>query len=372
MWLKQLAVFNFKNYTESSLEFLPQINAFAGANGAGKTNLLDAIHYLALCKSYFNPIDSQHIKKGFDWFMVQGEFERNQVPDIISCSLKRNQKKQFKRNKKDYQRLADHIGLFPLVMISPNDAVIVTEGSEERRKFMDNVISQTDNHYLDILIQYNKVLLQRNVLLKQVKEKGILDLGLLDILNLQLAEVGERIFAKRIQFMADFLPEFERYYAFLTEGAEEVSLVYESPLMGTDFATLLRDSLDKDRVLERTSQGIHKDDLLFTIHDNMVLKKFGSQGQQKSFLIALKLAQYSFLRNNKTCKPILLLDDIFDKLDDNRTKKLMQLVSEDEFGQIFITDTDAERIKEIFDEIAQPIRIFEVKGGTIDVQEEAG
>jgi len=367
MWLKQLSVFNFKNYADSSLEFLPQINAFAGANGAGKTNLLDAIHYLALCKSYFNPIDSQHIKKGFDWFIVQGEFERDQVPDIISCSLKRNQKKQFKRNKKDYQRLADHIGLFPLVMISPNDTVIVTEGSEERRKFMDNVISQTDNHYLDILIQYNKILLQRNMLLKQVKEKGVLDLGLLEILNLQLTEAGERIFERRKQFMDEFLPEFERYYVFLTEGAEEVSLVYESPLMGTDFGTLLRDSLEKDRALERTSQGIHKDDLLFTIHNDMALKKFGSQGQQKSFLIALKLAQYSFLRNKKKYKPLLLLDDIFDKLDERRTKKLMQLVSDDEFGQIFITDTDAERIKDIFDEIAQPIRIFEVKGGTIDV-----
>jgi len=367
MWLKQLAVFNFKNYTESSLEFLPQINAFAGLNGAGKTNLLDAIHYLALCKSYFNPIDSQHIKKGCDWFIVQGEFEREHVPDVISCSLKRNQKKQFKRNKKDYQRLADHIGLFPLVMISPNDAAIVAEGSEERRKFMDNVISQTDNHYLDILIQYNKILLQRNTLLKQVKERGVLDLGLLEVLNLQLTEVGERIFERRKQFMDEFLPEFERYYAFLTDSSEEVSLVYESPLMGTDFEKLLRDSLEKDRLLERTSQGIHKDDLVFTIHDGMALKKFGSQGQQKSFLIALKLAQYSFLKNKKNAKPLLLLDDIFDKLDENRTKKLMQLVSEDEFGQIFITDTEAKRIKDIFEEIAQPIRIFEVKGGTIDV-----
>lgn len=370
MWLKQLSVFNFKNYTESSLEFLPQINAFAGANGAGKTNLLDAIHYLALCKSYFNPIDSQHIKKGCDWFMVQGAFERNAVPDVISCSLKKNQKKQFKRNKKDYQRLADHIGLFPLVMISPNDTVIVTEGSEERRKFMDNVISQTDNHYLDILIQYNKILLQRNTLLKRVRETGMLDMGLMNVLNLQLTAAGEQIFERRKSFMDEFLPEFERYYVFLTEGAEEVSLMYESPLMRANFESLLRDNLEKDRALERTSQGIHKDDLLFTIHEAMPLKKFGSQGQQKSFLIALKLAQYSFLRKKKKYKPLLLLDDIFDKLDDRRTKKLMQLVSEDEFGQIFITDTDAERIKDIFDEIAQPIRIFEVKGGTIDVQKE--
>lgn len=366
MWLRKLSVLNFKNYTESALDFLPQINAFAGPNGAGKTNLLDAIHYLALCKSYFNPIDSQHVKKGCDWFMLQGEFDRDEIPDVISCSLKKNQKKQFKRNKKDYQRLADHIGLFPLVMISPNDSVIVTEGSEERRKFMDNVISQTDNHYLDILIQYNKILLQRNVLLKQVRERGVLDLGLLEVLNMQLAEVGEAIFERRKRFMEVFLPEFSRYYAFLTDAAEEVSLVYESPLMGADFETLLKANLEKDRVLERTSQGIHKDDLLFTIHGGMPLKKFGSQGQQKSFLIALKLAQYSFLKQKKSYKPLLLLDDIFDKLDENRTKKLMKLVSEDEFGQIFITDTDAKRIKDIFDEIAQPIRIFAVQGGTVD------
>lgn len=365
MWLKHLTVFNFKNYTESSLAFLPEVNAFTGANGAGKTNLLDAIHYLALCKSYFNPIDSQHIKKGSDWFIVQGEFQRDQSPDLISCSLKRNRKKQFKRNKKDYQRLADHIGLFPLVMISPNDVAIVTEGSEERRKFMDNVISQTDNHYLDILIQYNRILLQRNTLLKQVREKGVMDLGLLEVLDLQLAEMGTQIFKRRNKFMAEFLPEFKRYYTFLTAEVEEVALAYESPLTETDFIVLLKNNLQKDRVLERTSQGIHRDDLVFTIHQDMALKKFGSQGQQKSFLIALKLAQYSFLKNKKKYKPILLLDDIFDKLDENRTKKLMQLVSEKEFGQIFITDTDPQRITAIFNEIEQPIRIFEVKSGTI-------
>ncbi|HLS95414.1 MAG TPA: DNA replication/repair protein RecF [Sphingobacterium sp.] len=367
MWLKQLSVLNFKNYTESSLVFLPQVNAFAGPNGAGKTNLLDAIHYLALCKSYFNPIDSQHIKRGCDWFMIQGEFEGVYSSDTVSCSLKKNQKKQFRKNKKDYQRLADHIGQFPLVMISPNDTSIITDGSEERRKFMDNVISQTDNHYLDILIQYNKVLFQRNALLKQVRETGVFDIGLLEVFSLQLADVGERIFVRRKQFMEEFLAEFVRYYAFLTDDAEQVSLVYDSPLMRDDFETLLKTNLEKDRMLERTSQGIHRDDLLFTIHGEMPLKKFGSQGQQKSFLIALKLAQYSFLKSKKNEKPLLLLDDIFDKLDAYRTKKLMQLVSENEFGQIFLTDTDALRIKQIFEEIAKPIRIFDVKGGTIDV-----
>ncbi len=367
MWLKQLSVLNFKNYSESFLEFLPQVNAFAGANGAGKTNLLDAIHYLALCKSYFNPIDSHHIKKGLDWFMIQGVFEKEQNSDTVACSLKRNQKKQFKKNKKDYTRLADHIGQFPIVMISPNDTAIINEGSEERRKFIDNVISQTDNLYLDLLIQYNKILLQRNVLLKQVREKGILDLGVLEVLDLQLSEAGGRIFNKRKQFMTEFLPEFQRYYHYLSADAEIVELRYESPLMENDMEELLRINFEKDRILERTSQGIHKDDLLFTIHEGMPLKKFGSQGQQKSFLIALKLAQYSYLCTKKNTKPLLLLDDIFDKLDDNRTKKLMQLVSEDQFGQIFLTDSDGKRIERIFDEIAQPIRIFEIKGGAIDV-----
>lgn len=366
MWLKQLTVLNFKNYSESTLAFLPEVNAFTGANGAGKTNLLDAIHYLSLCKSYFNPIDSQHIKSGEEWFIVQGDFIREEVADHISCSLKRHQKKQFKRNKKDYERLADHIGQFPLVMISPNDSIIITEGSEERRKFVDNVISQTDNKYLDTLILYNRILLQRNTLLKNIREKGVLDTGLLEVLNMQLGDVGETIYERRKMFMEEFVSFFQRHYRFLSEGAEDVSLVYDSALHHQRLGRLLEESLDKDRILERTTQGIHKDDLLFTIHDNMPLKKFGSQGQQKSFLIALKLAQYSFLTAQKKFKPLLLLDDIFDKLDDNRTRKLMQMVSDDEFGQIFITDTNADRIRRIFEEIGRSIRIFDIREGKID------
>lgn len=366
MWLKHLSVLNFKNYTESTLDFIPGVNAFTGENGAGKTNLLDAIHYLSLCKSYFNPIDSQHIKQGMDWFMVQGTFEKEANQDQISCSLKKNQKKQFKKNKKDYPRLADHIGQFPLVMISPNDTLIILEGSEERRKFVDNVISQTDAKYLDTLIAYNKILSQRNALLKLARQTGRLDLGLVEVLDLQLAEFGEPIFKKRQAFMADFIPEFNKHYTFLAEEAEAVSLMYLSPLMEQDFKTLLLQNLEKDRALERTSQGIHKDDLIFTIHGQMPLKKFGSQGQQKSFLIALKLAQYSYFQRKNGFKPLLLLDDIFDKLDDKRTRKLMKMVSDADFGQIFLTDTNAERIQYIFDEIQQEVRIFEVDKGAID------
>lgn len=366
MWLKQLSILNFKNYTEATLHFAPEANAFTGSNGAGKTNLLDAIHYLSLCKSYFNPIDSQQIKQGEDWFMVQGEFDQEGRADVVACSLKRNQKKQFRRNKKEYTRLADHIGRFPLVMISPNDSAIVTDGSEERRRFVDNVISQTDLRYLDALIAYNRCLVQRNSLLKQAAKSGVLDKGLLEVLNMQLVDTGIPIFEKRQAFMAEFIPEFDRHYRFLTETAEQVSLVYESPLMEAAFADLLEQSLERDRLLERTTVGIHKDDLLFSIHGNMPLKKFGSQGQQKSFLIALKLAQYSFLHRQKGFKPLLLLDDIFDKLDEQRTRKLMQMVSADDFGQIFLTDTDAVRISRIFDEIDRKIRVFDISRGMVN------
>ncbi len=368
MWLKQLSILNFKNYTEAALHFASEANAFTGDNGAGKTNLLDAIHYLSLCKSYFNPVDSQQIKQGEDWFMLQGEFDKDGQSDVVACSLKRNQKKQFKKNKKEYTRLADHIGLFPLVMISPNDSAIITDGSEERRRFVDNVISQTDPRYLDVLIAYNRCLMQRNSLLKQAAKRGRLDKGLLEVLNTQLVELGSTIFEKRKAFMAEFIPEFNKHYHFLTEAVESVSLIYESLLMEDDFLHLLEQNLERDRLLERTTVGIHKDDLLFSIHQDMPLKKFGSQGQQKSFLIALKLAQYTFLHRQKGFKPLLLLDDIFDKLDDRRTRKLMQMVSADDFGQIFITDTDAVRINRIFEEINRKICIFEISHGMVNRQ----
>lgn len=371
MWLKQLSVLNFRNYTEASLGFVREVNAFTGSNGAGKTSLLDAIHYLSLCKSYFNPVDSQQIKQGESWFMVQGEFDREGRGDVVSCSLKRNQKKQFKKNKKEYPRLADHIGLFPLVMVSPNDSAIVTDGSEERRRFIDNVVSQTDSQYLDELIAYNRVLVQRNSLLKQAAAGARLDMGLLEVLNEQLVDSGNVIYEKRRAFMEAFIPEFDRHYTFITGSAEQVSLTYESQLMEQTFEELLVRNLDRDRALERTTAGIHKDELLFTIHEGMPLKKFGSQGQQKSFLIALKLAQYSFLDKKKGFKPLLLLDDIFDKLDDSRTRKLMQMVSEDDFGQIFLTDTDAGRITRIFEEINRRVCIFDIRSGMINQLETA-
>ena len=365
MYLKQLSVINFKNYAEAGLTFSEGVNVFTGNNGAGKTNLLDAIHYLSLCKSYFNPIDSQQIKQGADFFIINGTFDKNNHQEAIACAVKRNQKKQFKRNKKDYQRLADHIGFLPLVMISPYDISIIIEGSEERRKFIDNVISQTDNSYLDELITYNKVLLNRNALLKSIAETGRYDPHLLEVLDEQLTVSGDRIFEKRKAFMESFTEIFNNHYRFLSEDAEKVELIYESQLFQGSFEVLLKKNVEKDRALERTSAGVHKDELVFAIH-GMPMKKFGSQGQQKSFLIALKMAQYTFLNQQKGFKPILLLDDIFDKLDEGRVTKLMQMISNHDFGQVFITDTSESRVKEIFGKIGVGIKLFRVKGGEID------
>jgi DNA replication and repair protein RecF len=368
MYLQQLSVINFKNYTEAELAFSEGVNVFTGNNGAGKTNLLDAIHYLSLCKSYFNPIDTQQIKQGTDFFIINGTFNKNGANEAIACGVKRNQKKQFKRNKKDYQRLADHIGLFPLVMVSPYDISIIIEGSEERRRFIDNVISQTDNRYLDELINYNKVLINRNALLKRIADTGRYDPELLSVFDEQLIASGTLVFEKRKAFMESFTPIFNKHYQFLSGDAEQVELVYESQLLRDNFPDLLKKSTEKDRVLERTTIGIHKDELQFAIH-GMPMKKFGSQGQQKSFLIALKLAQYSFLYQQKGFKPLLLLDDIFDKLDDNRVTKLMQMVSNHDFGQVFITDTNAEKVENIFKRINVDLKLFKVTEGEIDGQD---
>jgi DNA replication and repair protein RecF len=296
--------------------------------------------------------------------MINGVFEKDNKNEVIACGLKRNQKKQFKRNKKEYQRLADHIGLFPLVMVSPYDISIIIEGSEERRKFIDNVISQTDNSYLDELITYNKTLINRNALLKLIADTGRYDPQLLEVYDEQLIVSGNRIFQKRKTFMENFTGIFNKHYQFISEDAEQVDLVYESQLLTDDFGVLLKRSTERDRVLERTTYGIHKDDLHFAIH-GMAMKKFGSQGQQKSFLIALKLAQYTFLNEQKGYKPLLLLDDIFDKLDDNRTRKLMQMVSNNDFGQVFITDTNSERLTRIFNELDVEINLFKIEKGVV-------
>ena len=364
MFLKKLSVLNFKNYPEAELSFSQQINCLTGNNGEGKTNILDAIHYLSFCKSFFNPIDSQNILHESPFFLIQGVFGMPDRDDEIYCGLKRNQKKQFKRNKKEYSRLADHIGLYPLVMISPADSELITEGSESRRRFIDSVIAQFDREYLENLISYNKVLSQRNALLKQFGDSRKFDKDSLDIWDIQLIEYGIKVHKCRQNFIERFVPIFQKYYELISGGREKVNILYSSHLNENSFADVLEKALNRDRAIEYTTVGIHKDDLEFTINEYPI-KKFASQGQQKSFLIALKLAQFDYIKNIKQVTPILLLDDIYDKLDDLRVKQLMELVSGDNFGQLFITDTHPTRLSELFKSSSVDFKVFNIKNGAV-------
>lgn len=364
MHLSELSFINFKNYREANFQFSPGVNCFTGHNGAGKTNILDAIHYLCLCKSFFNPIDSQSIFHDEAFFVIQGDFEVDDDKQNVYCGFKRNHKKQFKRNQKEYQRLADHIGIYPLVMISPSDQQLILDGSEERRRFIDAAISQVDNHYLDDLIYYNKILQNRNALLKKMSETPQYDEGVLEVFNQQLADYAEKIYFKRKQFIDEFIPLFNALYQSISSGMEEVSISYESQLNQHSIIELLSNNIRKDILSQRSNYGIHKDDLEFKL-SGFPLKKYGSQGQQKSYLIALKLAHYQYLQEKKGYKPLLLLDDIFDKLDEMRIKKLLAMVSDDEFGQIFITDTDYSRVEKIFTEIGVEAKIFGVENGVV-------
>lgn len=368
MFLKKISLINFKNYPEAELEFSGDINCFAGNNGVGKTNLLDAIHYLTFCKSYFNAIDSQNILHGKDFFMVQGEFENDGLSDTIYCSVSQNQRKIFKRNKKEYPRLSAHIGRFPSVMISPEDVNLINEGSRIRRKFIDSVISQYDSQYLDILIKYNKALEQRDSLLKYFGESGKFDIHSLEIWDKQLTDCGEIIFETRKKFLSGFIPVFQKYFQIVCNDAEEVSLEYQSQLNSLSFEKLLNNLLNADRSAQRSTGGIHKDDLVFKLGEHPI-RTFGSQGQQKSYLIALKLAQFEYIREIKKLSPILLLDDIFDKLDNRRIHALMQLVSSHHFGQIFITDTDENRILGVFKKINVDLKLFKIGKEKIIAQE---
>jgi len=365
MYIKNLTLSNFKNYTEVFLEFSDKINCFVGDNGVGKTNLLDAIYYLSFCKSYFNLIDSQNINHDADFFAIHGNFYRNdEQSDIVSCIQKRNQRKVFKINKKEYERLADHIGLFPLVMISPYDRDLINEGSEIRRKYIDSVISQFDRIYLDDLMNYNKALQQRNVLLKNFAETNRFEASLLEVWDVQLQRYGENIFQKRKLFLNDFIPLFQHYFKFISDAKEIVSIDYISQLTENDMETLLKENVQRDRSFQYTTVGIHKDDLDFKMQ-TYPLKKLGSQGQQKSYFIALKLAQFDYTRKIKGFKPILLLDDIFDKLDSKRVEKLISLVADSNFKQVFITDTQPERINQLFEKNQISHKIFNVNNALV-------
>lgn len=357
MFLKHLTLINYKNIAQQEFIFDPKINCFVGKNGIGKTNIIDAIYHLAHTKSYFNPQAVQNIKHNEDFFMLDAIFEKENREEKITCSLKRGQKKQLKRNSKVYEKLSEHYGFIPLVIISPSDSDLILEGSETRRKFIDSVISTLDYQYLNQLIQYQKLLAQRNALLKYFALNQTFNKDNLIVYNEQLIPLGHYIFKKRQEFLAKFIPIFKKYYAEITQDAENVNLVYNSQLLQQHFSTLLTKNETKDRALQYTSTGIHKDDLLFEI-DSYPIKKFGSQGQQKSFLIALKLAQFDFLKQQNGTLPILLFDDIFDKLDAHRVAKIVSLVNNDVFGQIFISDTHQERTENIVKQTHQSYQIF--------------
>ena len=357
--LKDLSLVQFKNHRESWFELSPEVNCFVGPNGVGKTNVLDAVYYLSTCKSYFHQMDSLNIQHDTGFFVVKGHFQKNEDEHEVYCGLKRDAKKVFKRNGKEYRRLADHIGHFPCVMISPGDTDLIREGSEVRRKFINSIISQYDRSYLHNSIKYNKVLQQRNALLKQFQEGLPFDATSLELWDEQLAALGNQIHASRKAFMVKYKDHFEDYHRHVSGTVDEVEIEYASPLLERDMLDILKQNVEKDRYAGRTTEGVHKDDLLFKLN-SYPLKKFASQGQQKTFYIALKLAQYQWLKKLTGVPPMLLLDDIFDKLDGQRVAYLMKLVSQHEFGQIFITDTQPERVETLFDGIDVDYKVFSI------------
>lgn len=357
MFLKKIRLVNFKNFSEAELVFSPKINVLVGKNGVGKTNMLDAIHYLALTKSYLNYSDRQNIRFDQDFFTVEGVFQKDDREEVVFCGFERDRGKTLKKNGKTYQRLSDHIGNFPVVMISPYDLDLINEGSEGRRRFMDNIISQSDKEYLQNLMRYNRVLGQRNSLLKYFFQNHTFDPGALEVYDSELATQGEFIFRRRAELIEGLIPVFADYYKTISNGSEAVNLVYKSALSDSRLEEILRNNREKDRAAQYTTGGIHKDDLELEIV-GYPIKKFGSQGQQKSYLIALKLAQLEMIEKSLKVTPILLLDDIFDKLDETRVAELVSLVNEERFGQIFISDAHPDRTEELIKKINSDSSIF--------------
>lgn len=360
MILKKLSILNYKNILQAEVAFSPEINCFFGNNGMGKTNLLDAIHYLSFCKSHVNTPDSQLVNNTQDMCVIQGDYDYEGRGEDIFCAIRRRQRKQFKRNKKEYDKLSEHIGLLPLVMVSPADSELIQGGSEERRRFLDVIISQQDRQYLHALIQYNKVLVQRNTLLKNQST----DAALYEVLEMQLAMYGHTVYEKRQLLVEDFMPIFNEYYQIICRSTEQVGLRYISPLEKGDLSEMLASNRERDRILGYTSSGVHKDELEMTL-DGYLIRRVGSQGQNKTYLIALKLAQFVFLARRGQTTPILLLDDIFDKLDASRVEQIIQLVGGDNFGQIFITDTNRKYLDDILQTMNHDYALFRVEQGEV-------
>ena len=359
MFLKELSLANYKNFESLRFSFDTKIICFVGLNGVGKTNILDSIYHLSYTKSYFNPIPSQNIKHGETFFFISGKYMIHDKEENILVSLKKGDKKIIKRNNKLYKKFSDHIGKIPLVLISPDDRNLIIEGSETRRKFIDGIISQTDKEYLNNLIDYNKTLKQRNALLKMFYDNSESIRKTIDIYDRQLSSDAQKIYDKRREFLNEFIPIFKSRYKELSNDKENVEIKHSSDISpDQNLYKLLKNSLEKDLRFQYTTKGIHKDDLNLSL-DNFPIKKYGSQGQQKTFLIAMKLAQFDYL-SKLDSKPILLLDDIFDKLDDARVKQIINLVNQEKFNQIFISDTNKTRSENIIKKVNKSYKIFEI------------
>ncbi len=359
MIITKLSLLNFKNHSERNFEFSTQINCFVGNNGVGKTNILDALHYLSMAKSFLGNKDLNNIKIDEDFFTIEGTIDDGEKENIIKIQQPKEAKKIIKKNDKSYERIADHIGFLPSVIISPYDSNLISDSGESRRKFLDAMISQTDSDYLFNLIQYQKTVQQRNALLKDFSKNRYFDADNLEIYNEPLIKFGSKIFEKRREFTDSIVPLIQNYYEIISKGKEKITVIYESDLSDHNFGTLLDQNLEKDRMLTYTSKGIHKDDLLFEMN-GISMKRTASQGQQKSFLIALKLSQMNRIKELTGKTPILLLDDIFDKLDDSRVSQLIELVNQEHFGQIFITDTSRERTENVVRRINEESKIFDL------------
>lgn len=355
--LKSLQLFNFRNYADQAFSFRDGANALTGLNGVGKTNVLDAIHYLCLGKSYFHSGDSYAIHHGSTFFTLNGLFELEGLEEDIIVSVKSGQKKTIRRNGKEYSRLGDHIGLLPVVMVAPVDQELITGGSEERRRMMDAIICQYDHAYLEHLMAYNRMLQQRNAMLKQAARSRQNDHLLWEVWDEQLCGFAGLVHRGRIEFMQRFQPLFRQLYSKLTGEKELANIRYQSALERHTMEDLLAINRSRDLALEYTSAGIHKDDLHIELN-NHPLRKVGSQGQQKSVLLALKLAQFKTIQDARTMKPLLLLDDIFDKLDLSRITRLMEMVSEDNFGQLFLTDTNDLHVRQVFRDIGVDLNVL--------------
>ena len=363
MILKRLSILNYRNIAEAELEFSPKINCLVGHNGEGKTNVLDAIYFLSLTKSMANSVDSMNIRHGEELMMVQGIYDLNGTEEEISIGMKMHQKKHVRRNKKEYKRMAEHIGLLPIIIASPGDSAIISGGSDERRRLMDIVISQYDTDYMNALTTYNKALQQRNALLKADEEP---DEGIMGVYEEMMAESGERIYRKRQAFVEEFIPVFQHFYSLISGGDEPVSLSYTSHCQRGALLDIIRRDRQKDRIVGYSLHGIHKDDLEMSL-GGYPIKREGSQGQNKTYMISLKLAQFDFLkRTGSKTTPLLLLDDIFDKLDAQRVEQIVNLVASDAFGQIFITDTNREHLDKILERTKGEYKIFMVENGNIE------